>query len=57
MAEVRLIHVAVLVDTSRSMGVAELSAAIDSAAALLRNADKAAYSSKQDGRNRVTVAP
>ena len=39
-----------------SLGVAELSAAIDSAAALLRNADKAGYSSKQGGRNRVTVA-
>jgi diguanylate cyclase (GGDEF)-like protein len=39
-----------------SMGVAELSAAIDSASALIRNADKAGYASKRDGRNRVTVA-
>jgi diguanylate cyclase (GGDEF)-like protein len=39
-----------------SMGVAELSAATESAVALLKSADKAGYVSKQAGRNRVTVA-
>ena len=39
-----------------SIGVAALEAGIDSASALLRIADKAGYSSKLNGRNRVTVA-
>ena len=39
-----------------SMGVAALTPGTESASALLRNADKAGYSSKHNGRNRVTVA-
>jgi diguanylate cyclase (GGDEF)-like protein len=39
-----------------SMGVAALTPGTESASALLRNADKAGYSSKQNGRNKVTVA-
>ena len=39
-----------------SMGVAALGVAIDSAATLLRAADKAGYASKEAGRNRVTMA-
>ena len=39
-----------------SVGVATLKSGIDTAAALLKAADKAGYSSKQNGRNRVTIA-
>jgi two-component system, cell cycle response regulator len=39
-----------------SIGVAALGAGIESPQALLKAADKAGYSSKQTGRNRVTVA-
>jgi len=39
-----------------SMGVAELRADIESAQTLLKNADKALYSAKQGGRNRVVQA-
>jgi diguanylate cyclase (GGDEF)-like protein len=40
-----------------SMGVATLLPGIESASTLLRTADTAGYSSKQNGRNRVTIAP
>ena len=39
-----------------SLGVATIHAGIESASALLKAADMAGYSSKQNGRNRVTVA-
>jgi two-component system cell cycle response regulator len=39
-----------------SLGVAELNATIESASTLLKMADKALYTSKQTGRNKVTVA-
>ena len=39
-----------------SMGVAELNASIETAQKLIKEADKATYRSKQDGRNRVSVA-
>jgi two-component system cell cycle response regulator len=39
-----------------SMGVAELRADIESPNTLLKMADKALYSAKQTGRNRVVVA-
>ena len=39
-----------------SLGVATLAPGIESAAALLKAADKAGYASKQNGRNKVTVA-
>lgn len=39
-----------------SMGIAELSSSIESASTLLRAADKALYSAKQGGRNRVVVS-
>lgn len=39
-----------------SLGVATINTGVESASALLKAADKAGYSSKQNGRNRVTVA-
>ena len=39
-----------------SMGVATLLPGIESASTLLKAADKAGYASKQNGRNRVTIA-
>lgn len=41
---------------SSSIGVAEISTAMESSQTLLKAADKALYQSKQSGRNRVTVA-
>lgn len=39
-----------------SMGIAEISTTVESAQTLLKQADKALYTSKQGGRNRVTTA-
>lgn len=44
------------IQVNASVGVAELNSMIDSPQALLKVADKALYSSKQNGRNQVTVA-
>jgi diguanylate cyclase (GGDEF)-like protein len=43
------------IPVTTSMGVAELHAGIESAQTLLRNADKALYAAKQNGRNRVEI--
>lgn len=44
------------IKVTASIGVAELNSLIDSPQSLLKVADKALYSSKQNGRNQVTVA-
>jgi two-component system cell cycle response regulator len=40
-----------------SVGVAELTASMESSTALLKTADQSLYVSKQTGRNKVTIAP
>lgn len=44
------------IPVTTSMGVAELKSEIETAQDLIKTADKALYQSKQNGRNRVTVA-
>ena len=44
------------IPVTTSLGVAELTSAIESAQDLIKTADKALYRSKESGRNRVTVA-
>ncbi|MGZ3688609.1 MAG: diguanylate cyclase [Bdellovibrionota bacterium] len=44
------------IPVTTSLGVTELTALTESAQTLIKNADKALYTSKQTGRNKVTIA-